>query len=417
MPLTLEDIADMMTNNKKEILSKVDGIVEDVKVVKNKVDNLAHRVDSQEETNKKVNEKIELLQSQISDLKEMSGTFQKLGTNLVSPNKAVNSNSEPSWPAGQYSQSRAAEIETGTSQVGKAVAEIIDVARRTVGLSRIDREDLERMKQPHFGGATTEEEAKLLAVKEYLRCELKIEQGLIDDMAIDNIFSPENRRDEPQYLNVTFRDSLSVSKIYEKTRIMRKESRIINFIPKQFSDRVRAISEIDYNIRLDKSYQTRIKMGLTDVELHRKLRGTTRWEKVSLPGNLPPVNLRARSPPPAALASLSPPPGRPRLQSTRDKRGRDSSGSETEQNNPKVAKQSEGGKDSTEKDSAVDLVKVWMNSVSEATLVTEGSNSPVKASPDPGLFTSIQGTPAKSLSELTYIQSPILSSKSGRSSK
>ena len=57
MPLTLEDIADMINNNKKEILSRVDGIVEDVKVVKNKVDNLTHRVDSQEETNTKVHEK------------------------------------------------------------------------------------------------------------------------------------------------------------------------------------------------------------------------------------------------------------------------------------------------------------------------------------------------------------------------
>ena len=198
---------------------------------------------------------------------------------------------------------------------------------------------------------------------------------------------------------------------------MRKESRIINFIPRQFNDRFRAISEIDYNIRLDKSYQTRIKMGLTDVELHKKLRGTRRWEKVSLPCNLPAVNLRARSPPPAALASLSPPPGRPRLQSTRDKRGRESSSSETEQSDPKVAKQSWGGKDSTEKDSADDPVTDWLESVSNANLVTEGSTSPVKVSHDPGLFTSIEGTPAKSLPVSGYMQSPIISSKSGKSSK
>ena len=64
----------------------------------------------------------------------------------------------------------------------------MDVARRTVGLSRIDREDIERMKQPQFGGATTEEEAKILAVKEYLRCELKLNPGVIDSMVIDSIF-------------------------------------------------------------------------------------------------------------------------------------------------------------------------------------------------------------------------------------
>ena len=45
MPLTLEDIAAMITSNKVEILSKVDGIVEDVKEVKTKVKDLAPQED------------------------------------------------------------------------------------------------------------------------------------------------------------------------------------------------------------------------------------------------------------------------------------------------------------------------------------------------------------------------------------
>ena len=116
-----------------------------------------------------------------------------------------------------------------------------------------------------------------------------------------------------------------------------------------------------------------------------------------------------------APTSHSPPPGRPRLQSNREKRGRESSGSETEQTDPKVAKQSEVGKDTTEQVLVVEAAKNWIETVTTASLVTEGSNSPVKVSPDPGLFTSIQGTPAKSLQVPPYIQSPILSSKSGRS--
>ena len=89
---------------------------------------------------------------------------------------------------------------------------------------------------------------------------------------------------------------------------MRKESRIINYIPRQFKDRLSAVSEFDYNIRLDKKYQTRIKMGVQDLELHRKLRGTKKWERVTLPRNLPPVDLSSRSTTPV---SHSPPPGRP----------------------------------------------------------------------------------------------------------
>ena len=187
MPLTLEDIAAMINSNKEEILSKVDAIVEDVKDVKTKVKDLTHRVDSQEETNAEVNKKLELLQNQMSNLNEVAETVKLLGeTRLVSPSKARGTNNAPAWPAGLPSQSN--QSRAGTSQDGSAVAEIMDVARRTVGLSRIDREDIERMKQPQFGGATTEEEAKILAVKEYLRCELKLNPEVIDSMVIDSIF-------------------------------------------------------------------------------------------------------------------------------------------------------------------------------------------------------------------------------------
>ena len=62
----------MINSNKEEILSKVDGIVEDVKDVKTKVKDLTHRVDSQEETNAEVNKKLELLQNQMSNLNEVA---------------------------------------------------------------------------------------------------------------------------------------------------------------------------------------------------------------------------------------------------------------------------------------------------------------------------------------------------------
>ena len=88
---------------------------------------------------------------------------------------------------------------------------------------------------------------------------------------------------------------------------MRKESRILNYIPRQFQDRLRAVSEFDYNLRqADKRYQTRIKMGLWDLELRKKLRGTKKWERVSLPSNLPPVDLSSQQ---LTKCSDSPPKG------------------------------------------------------------------------------------------------------------
>ena len=433
MAVSLEDIMNFMKKDKEERAKEREA---DKKEIKNMISSGVKK--EVEENLQPIKEKQNLLEATQSNMlekfNEMAETVQDLKTKLYSPSRSTSQGASPSWPTGLVSKPgqsgdlpQSSDLEFSDQQV----ADIISVARRTVGLSKIDIEDLNRMKQPQYGGATNEEEAKLLAVQEYLRCELKISQEHIENMKIDNIFTPEKDRDDPQYLNVTFRESSSVSKIYEKTRLMRKESRIINYIPKEFHERWRAISEFDYNIRLDRKYQTRVKMGWTGLELHKKLRGTGKWERVNLPNNLPPVNLNASLPSPARATptSQSPPPGRPRHpptppsqspspgrlrhQSSRDKRERESSGSDSEQINPKVAKQS---------GEVTDGESEWVESVNNANLVTEGTGSPGDRNDsrlvlDPGQITSIQGTPAKAVPTYSHVASPILSSRSGKSAK
>ena len=70
----------------------------------------------------------------------------------------------------------------GCDTLDPKVAEVIDVSRRTVGPYKIDKEDLKRMRLDQFGGATSDEEERLLAVEEYLRCELKFDSGEVDKM-------------------------------------------------------------------------------------------------------------------------------------------------------------------------------------------------------------------------------------------
>ena len=48
---------------------------------------------------------------------------------------------------------------------------------------------------------------------------------------------------------------------------MRKESRVKTYIPRQFRDRARAISEIEYNLREVKKCKTKVKMGFKDLQL------------------------------------------------------------------------------------------------------------------------------------------------------
>ena len=100
--------------------------------------------------------------------------------------------------------------------------QIISVSRRTVGLHRIDSADLVRMRQAQFGGASTDAEEKLLAVQEFLRCELKLSSETIESMEIENIFAPEKR--EPQCLFVTFKFGSSLSRIFEKNNMHEKGS-------------------------------------------------------------------------------------------------------------------------------------------------------------------------------------------------
>ena len=220
---------------------------------------------------------------------------------------------------------------------------------------------------------------------------------MADEMEIENIFVPACEKDDPKSLNVTFKDYSSVTRIYEKTRIMRKESRINNYIPRQFNDTLKAISAIDFNIRQDRQYQTRIKMGLSGLELHKKLRGSRKWEKVALPTNLPPVNLSSRS----VSESASPPPGRPRLVSTREKRGRGSSGSgsDSEQLSSKIAR----------KDPEKAVVAEIDEEKGKPDLDSSGIGKHQQLGQDPGSITNIQGTPVKAYSLNLSVQSPILS--------
>ena len=89
---------------------------------------------------------------------------------------------------------------------------------------------------------------------------------------------------------------------------MRKESRILTYIPKEFHSRFEAIRDIANSIRLEEKCKTRIKMGFMDLQLHKKEKLIGKWELVHLPAGLPPVELGLS---PKKADSGSPAPGRP----------------------------------------------------------------------------------------------------------
>ena len=52
-----------------------------------------------------------------------------------------------------------------------------------------------------------------------------------------------------------------MARVFEQTRIMPPGSRILYYVPIQFKYRAKAIRDIEYQVRQDKKYQTRIKMS------------------------------------------------------------------------------------------------------------------------------------------------------------
>ena len=308
---------------------------------------------------------------------------------------------------------QADEVQLVEQSIEEKLGGIISLGRRTVGLQRINQEDLTRMRKPQYGGAKSEDEEKVLAVREFLKCEMKFDDEALDEMEIERIFFPAKKRD-PQYMYVTFRYERSVNMLYQRTRCMRKESRVLIYIPKEFHDRYNDLAALEYKLRKLESYQTRIKWGLEDLELHKKVRGSDRWEKVALPKELPKVNMNPRS-----SISLSPAPGRPHESQTLslgrgEKRDRGSPGSSPDQVKQKSLRQDEEV-DKT-KDIRSKSSDTWKDIIERAELVGEATISPTKENQglktqlDRGLITSITGTPAKTDSlELVSVSSPIFS--------
>ena len=291
-------------------------------------------------------------------------------------------------------------IQPRVNRVSSDLLEIISLGRRTIGLQKIDHADLERMRQEQYGGAKTDEEEKYLAVQEYLRCELKIDSETMKSMKIERIFQPAMAN--PNHLYVTFQKEASVAKIYEKTRIMRAGSRILYYIPSQFKYRAKAIREIEYQLRHDKKYQTRIKMGLYDLELWKRVRGArTNWEKVILPTNLPPVDFTMTTDSLInGTESQSPPPGRPGQRS--EKRDRESSGSENGiEDRSKVSRKENTFIEALEK----------ANLVGEATISPTKDGEGLEKNVDCGKVLSVSGTPAKLSLSSDCPNSPIIFSK------
>jgi hypothetical protein len=218
MALTLEDLMNFMKKDKEERAVERETDKDELKQLISR--GVKDEVEAVIGPMKDKQEQLEQVQSDMQrGFSEVMAEVKDIRKQLA--NTRVESHVSTSSSSGQlpsYSQAAPA-VPTHHESVDDKLNEIISLGRRTVGLSRIDHEDLVRMRQEPFGGAQSEEEERLLAVREFLKCEMKLDSDAKEQMEIERIFPPA-RKPNPQYLYVTFKNERSVSMTSQNSSII-----------------------------------------------------------------------------------------------------------------------------------------------------------------------------------------------------
>ena len=194
--------------------------------------------------------------------------------------------------------------------------EVLQNAKRVLGFFPITPADISYLKEQH--AVDDDAEAKLLSVKEFLRCEMKVPTAILDTINIVRVFPPARDPTGWKTLYAEFQDSTTADLINQYVRNLVPGRTVSIYVPHSLFPRYAAIRDIEHSYRNgDVKHKTRIKYGTSDFVLLIKPRDTAQsWSYVSL-SSLPPLQLSLFD----GNLSTSPPPGRTRLPSKRARSG------------------------------------------------------------------------------------------------
>ena len=178
-------------------------------------------------------------------------------------------------------------------------------ARKVIGLTPIEPRMLELQMQSF--GAKDKEEAMLMEVKSYLKCEMKMRPSEIEKLDIVRVFHPAKENWNVLYIELG--SESQVDQVFSYTRVMeKKDHRVTRWIPRRMYERFSALQNVAYHMRKNDNVKTRVKIGQSDLELSIREQGSSFWRKCQLPENLPKIGENLLSSP---RTCASPPPGRP----------------------------------------------------------------------------------------------------------
>ena len=320
MPLTLDDLMKFMQDEKAERAHERERDKQEIKEmisngVKKEIEAVLAPVQEKQQLMEKTQDhlKVQFLNvlQEVKDLKEQLNKQQTFPL-LQEPSSA--SSLTPSGTPRFACLEKI--IDKNLSRVVSAeerqIRTLASEARKILGLHRINMEDVERAGR--LTGALDEDDAYIAAVKEFFRLEMKIGESVYDTLNIKQIFPPA--KDNWDTLYVRFESEASVNTIYTYAKNLKKENRLVRYIPKQFYDRYRAMESEAYLLRHSaEKFKTRVKMGVTNLILYKKKPSERTWSIVPDSTDWPNVTLTLEDAS-NRRTSGSPPPGRPPLSST-----------------------------------------------------------------------------------------------------
>ena len=154
---------------------------------------------------------------------------------------------------GQVSLYRSSSSEEKEHESDRKVKELCALGRRVVVFLPIEPRMLELQIQSF--GAKDQEEAMLMEIKSYLKCEMKVKPSDINNLDIVKIFPPA--KDNWNVLYVEFGSEYQVDRLMAYTReIVKQDHRVVRWYPKQMYERYRAVESIAYDIRRTMKHKT-----------------------------------------------------------------------------------------------------------------------------------------------------------------
>ena len=276
------------------------------------IEPVEQRLELQENLNKELFKKLNSLALEVDLLKRVNAQQQDFPA-LPEPQQQQQGQGhgeQGHWGQWHGEQGHGGQGHGVQEQISDEKRDLCSAARKVVGFTPIVPRMLEIQLQSY--GAKDMEEAMLMEVKSYLKCEMKMLPSVIEKLNFVRIFPPA--REDWNVLYVEFGSDQEVDTVFKHTRNMvQKDHRVTRWTPKQMFDRFRAIQSLAYTIRQEEGLKTRVKIGQTDFLLSTRSLNSSIWRPRTLPSHLPEIDLdQIRT----TLSTDTHPPGRPSLSRT-----------------------------------------------------------------------------------------------------